>query len=141
MDQSTVAYRTTCYFPVKEGTEGGLFFGMTFLNAALVGDEYNMTKGHYHHIDNRGEFYWGIEGEGVLVLMDRNQNTECERIFPGSLHYIPGSVAHRIVNTGAVTMVVGACWPSDAGHNYAEIAERGFGARVKCVDGKPQIIK
>ena len=33
-----------------------------------------------------------------------------------------------------------ACWPSDAGHNYGEIAEKGFSARLVDVDGTPHLI-
>jgi hypothetical protein len=34
-----------------------------------------MTKGHFHAIENRAEYYWGIEGEGILLLMDKKRNT------------------------------------------------------------------
>ena len=35
----------------------------------------------------------------MLILMDRERNTWAERMMPGSLHYIPGGVAHRVANT------------------------------------------
>jgi glucose-6-phosphate isomerase len=49
---------------------------------------------------------------------------------PGSLHYIPGRVAHRVVNTGSVPLRFVACWPSDAGHDYEIAGGKGLGARV-----------
>ena len=79
------------------------------------------------------------EGEGMLILMDRERNTWAERMMPGSLHYIPGGVAHRVANTGNSVLSFAACWPSDAGHNYEEIANKGFSARLVEVDGTPKL--
>lgn len=130
MDPATLAYGVRCYFPVPDGTEGGLFFGCTFLEPGTVGDEYFMTKGHFHAKRDTGEFYWGIQGEGVLLLMNEDRTLRAERVRPGSLHYVPGRVAHRVVNVGDVTLSFGACWPSDAGHDYETIRQEGFSARV-----------
>ncbi len=136
-----VAYTVSSYLPVTEGTEGGLYFGITHLYPGLVGDEYFMTKGHFHKKVDTAEFYWGIEGEGVLILMGRDGHVWGEKIFPGSLHYIPGGVAHRMANTGDCVLSFGACWGSDAGHDYASIEKSGFGARLKKVNGEPQLVK
>ena len=99
-----------------------------------------MTKGHYHASIDRAEFYWGLAGEGMLILMDEQRNVWAERVFPGSLHYISGGVAHRMANVGSSLFSFAACWPSDAGHNYAEIAEKGFSARLIEVNGIPHLI-
>lgn len=140
MDGSQTAYEVDSWQPVQSGTEGGLFFGLTHLYPGRVGDEYFMTKGHFHAVENRTEYYWGIEGEGILLLMDKERNTRAEYMFPGSLHYIPGSTAHRVVNTGNRILKFGACWPSDAGYNYDLIIREGFSKRVKQVDGKPLLV-
>ena len=140
IDETTIVYDVESFFPVPDGTEGGLFFGITHLNPGKIGNEYFMTKGHTHTIQNRAEYYWGIEGEGVLLRMDKNRNTSGERIFPGSLHYINGHTAHRVVNTGETVLSFGACWPSDAGHNYESIATEGFSRRVVEIQGQPQLI-
>ena len=134
------AYKVSSYLPEKEGTPGGLYFGITRLCAGLVGDEYFMTKGHFHANTDTAEFYWGIEGEGVLILMDEQGNIKGERMFPGSLHYIPGRIAHRVANVSDSTLSFGACWPSNAGHNYDIIEQNGFTARLKKMNGKPQLI-
>ncbi len=130
----TPIYRVDSHTPVPAGTTGGLFFGVTHMWPGTVGDEYYMTKGHFHAVRNRGEYYWGIAGRGVLVLMDGVGTTRAEAVYPGSLHYIPGETAHRLVNVGDSALDVGACWPADAGHDYGSIAEAGFGVRV--VHGK-----
>lgn len=137
MDGSRLVYEVYSWAPVPQGTEGGLFFGLTHLFPGVVGDEYFMTKGHFHAIENRGEYYWCIQGEGLLLLMDKQRETRAERMFPGTLHYIPGFTAHRVVNTGSRVLRFGACWPSDAGYNYDPIVADGFSRRVKKIGNLP----
>ncbi|SFZ93556.1 glucose-6-phosphate isomerase [Flaviramulus basaltis] len=139
-DPNKIIYEVQAFLPVKEGLEGGLFFGKTIIYPGKIGDEYFMTKGHFHEKPDRGEFYWGIQGEGILLLMDKNRNTWAEKMYPGSLHYINGHIAHRTINIGESILSFGACWPSDAGHNYQEIMDNGFSARLKEIKGKPQLI-
>lgn len=140
-DLAQIAYSVSSALPVKEGTAGGLFFGITRIMPGKVGDEYFMTKGHFHRNSDTAEFYWCVEGEGVLILMDMNRNVWAEKMFPGSLHYIPGNVAHRVANVGVTPLVFDACWPSDAGHNYEEIAMNGFAMRLKEVKGRPVLVR
>lgn len=130
MDTEQTVYKVQTWLPVKEGTPGGLFFGTTNLMPGKVGNEYFMTKGHFHFKSDRAEFYWGVQGRGMLILMDRDRNTWAEEVYPGSLHYIGGDIAHRLANTGDEKLIVGACWPSDAGHDYEQIAVHGFSARL-----------
>ena len=139
MPQDTAVYKVQVHEREKEGVAGGLFFGTSFLYPGLVGDEYFMTKGHFHSRRYCAEYYWCIQGDGILLLMDPDGNCRWERMSPGSLHYIPGNVAHRLVNVGDSLLSVGACWPSDAGHDYGTIAEHGFSMRVKKVGGKPSL--
>jgi len=140
MKQDQIVYEVQAHLPVNEGTSSGLFFGKTIIYPGKVGDEYFMTKGHFHAQSDRAEYYWGIKGEGILVLMDTNRNTWAEIMYKGSLHYIPADVAHRTVNTGDSRLIIGACWPSDAGHNYDKIMKNGFSARLVKKDGKPVLL-
>ena len=140
MDQQTIVYDVQSHAAVPDGTTGGLFFGTSNVMPGQVGDEYFMTKGHYHARKECAEYYWCIEGTGALILMDESGRCWFEEMSPGSLHYIPGFVAHRLANTGDVPLRVGACWPSDAGHDYATIAEHGFTARLKNVNGVPTLV-
>jgi glucose-6-phosphate isomerase len=140
MDQQQQVYRVQANLPVDEGTTGGLFMGTTWIKPGVVGNEYFMTHGHFHQLANRGEYYWGLEGKGVLLLMDEERNTGAVYMYPGSLHYIPGYTAHRVANIGDIELSFGACWPSDAGHNYDEIKERGFSKRLVNREGKPTLI-
>ena len=140
MDPETTAYTVQSWLPVAEGTPGGLYFGVSTIFPGKVGNEYFMTKGHFHKKSDRAEFYWGVQGKGMLLLMDRDRHIWAEEIYPGSLHYIGGEIAHRLANTGDEKLVVGACWPSDAGHDYEEIAINGFSARLVEVEGKPTLV-
>jgi len=118
LDMEEVVYEVEMHLPA--GTvEGGLNFGISTIHPGKVGEEYYMTKGHFHEIRNRAEYYWGIAGSGLLLLVDEAGTSTTEEVTPGTLHYIPGNVAHRLINTGEDKLVVGACWPSDAGHDYA----------------------
>ena len=140
LDPETIVYRVWWWEPVPAGTEGGLFWGLTEVEPGRVGKEYFMTRGHWHVIRNRAEFYGTVAGSGKLVLMDRSGHTWAEDMTPGSLHYIAGEVAHRIVNIGDKPFRAIACWPSDAGHDY-EVAEgRGFGARIVEERGFPILV-
>jgi glucose-6-phosphate isomerase len=133
----TSVYHVQSWLPVDEGTPGGLSFGTSTLLPGKVGNEYFMTKGHFHAKSDRAEFYWGVQGNGMLILMDRDRKIWAEEVYPGSLHYIGDEIAHRLANTGSANLVVGACWPSDAGHDYQEIATNGFSARLLEMDGNP----
>lgn len=133
-------YRVQAYTPVADGVEGGLFWGNTTLNPGKVGDEYFMTKGHFHQIRNRAEYYATFHGKGALLLMTEDGVTRFEVMTPGSVHYIPGNTAHRVANTGSVPLVFAACWPSDAGHDYETIEREGFSARLVERDGRPVLV-
>ena len=141
LSQETVVYRVQAIYPVGEGQEGGLFWGTTFLEPGVVGDEYFMTKGHFHAKRNRGEYYMTISGHGALILMDRSRRTTFEPMHPGSLYYIPDYTAHRVANTGDSVLAFMACWPSDAGHDYATVARDGFSARLRKVGGVPTLLE
>jgi glucose-6-phosphate isomerase len=140
MDPETVVYRVSSMLPVPEGTTGGLYMGITYISPGQVGNEYFMTKGHFHRSLNSAECYWGVKGEGMLILMDSTRKVWAERMSPGSLHYIPAGIAHRVANVGSEELVFSACWPSDAGHDYETIAHEGFAHRLLNVNNVPQLV-
>ncbi len=140
MPAETVVYEVESYLPVKQDTEGGLFYGITYIHPGTVGNEYFMTKGHFHKLRNRAEFYCTLAGEGMLLLMNEDGKTWAEKMYPGSIHYIPGHIAHRTSNTGNSILSFSAFWPSDAGHDYATISEHGFSKILVKQDGKPILL-
>jgi glucose-6-phosphate isomerase, archaeal len=140
MDPEREVYRVRWWAPVSAGSEGGLFWGVTLLEPGKVGDEYFMTHGHFHANATRAEYYATVSGRGMLIRMDEQRRTWGEAMAPGSLHYIRGTHAHRVANTGSEPLIFWACWGSDAGYDYASIAERGFGARLVERDGQPVFV-
>ncbi len=140
MDPETEVYRVRFWRPVPDGTAGGLFWGCTVLLPGLVGDEYFMTHGHFHAIRDRAEFYATVKGAGAMLFMDEDGATWSQAMTPGTVHYIPGNAAHRVVNSGKEPLVFLASWPSDAGHDYARIKTTGFGKRMVFRNGGPCLI-
>lgn len=124
---------------LSEGKKGGLFFGISHVLSGKIGNEYYMTRGHVHNVADTGEYYWGLKGDGLLVKVNLAGETVIEKVEKGSLHYIPGNTAHRLVNTGAEELAVGACWLSESGHNYNN-SKKLFPIRIVEKDGKPTII-
>lgn len=140
IDPETVVYSVEWEEKTKAGTVGGLFWGATVIEPGRVGDEYFMTRGHFHAKRDRGEYYTTVQGKGMLVLMDEERGGRVEIMSPGSLHYIPGHTAHRSVNTGDTPLIFWACWPSDAGHDYDTIERYGFSTRVVSRNGMPEVV-
>ena len=109
---------------------GSLSYGVTTVYPVTINGECAFTKGHWHEDETIEEVYEGQAGSGLLMLMDHNGRTWCEKVFPGSVHRIHGNLAHRLINTGEVPMKVRAVWPPIAGHNYDAVAAQPFGFRV-----------
>ncbi len=126
------------YAVPKEG-EGELSYGVTFLHPGIVGDEFYMTKGHYHEKKDRAEVYIGIRGNGLL-LMQKGDEVKWVEMKRGTIVYVPPYWAHRSINTGDDDFVFLAIYPGDAGHDYGSIAERGFAKIVVKVEGGFRVI-
>ncbi|MBS1806083.1 MAG: glucose-6-phosphate isomerase [Acidobacteria bacterium] len=141
LDPELEVYRVQWCQPVDVGTEGGLFWGVTTLQPGKVGDEYFMTHGHYHANRTRAEYYAAVRGKGILLRMDQQRNTWGEEMFSGSIHYISGRHAHRVVNVGDDPLVFWACWASDAGYDYETIRSHGFSSIVVDQGGQPAIVQ
>jgi len=133
-------YRVEWYAPAPTGKIGGLLWGVTHLQPGTVGDEYFMTHGHFHADSTRDEYYIVASGKGLLLQMDRSGHTWAQEMPAGSISYIDGKHAHRVVNVGDESLVFWACWGTDAGYDYDTIARDGFGLRVMKLDGKPVLV-
>lgn len=140
MDQDLVVYRVLAYEPMPEGEEGAVCCATTFLAPGTVANEYFMTRGHFHVNQDRAELEVTISGKGALILMDENRRTRIEPLSPGSVHHVPPRTAHRAANTGDEPLVFVSYWPSETGHDYRTILERGFGARLCRVQGEPTLV-
>lgn len=121
--------------------DGQLHYGLGILQPGKIGDEYYLTKGHYHSHRPAAEIYIGLKGEGAMVLEDEVAGET--RLIPlraNSAVYVPGHTAHRTVNTGAEPLVYLGIYPSNAGHDYGTIARKNFRKIVVSRDGQPVLI-
>lgn len=125
--------------PVPE-TSGNLMYCISKLQPGLVGDEYFMTKGHYHQIEDTAELYLCLKGEGLMLMKAEQAECVAEPMARGRMVYVPPSWAHRSVNTGDEPLVSFCVYPADAGHNYGDIEKEGFPKRVLRVKDKPQLV-
>jgi glucose-6-phosphate isomerase, archaeal len=120
--------------------DGHLRFSTTVIEPGRVGDEYFMTKGHFHARRDRAELYFGLSGRGLLLLQTPEGRFDAQPIAAGSAAYVPPHWGHRTVNTGDEPLVFLAVYPADAGYDYATIAEHGFAAVVLAALDGPQVM-
>jgi glucose-6-phosphate isomerase len=122
------------------GGEGDLHYGVGTIMPGRVGDEYYMTKGHFHSWRPAAEFYIGLRGRGMMLLEGEDGNALALPLEPNGVVYVPGNTAHRTVNTGSEPLVYIGVYPARAGHDYGAIAERNFRQVVAAVDGDARVL-
>jgi len=129
------------YKVVEYRAEGSdIFFGTTTMMPGRVGDEYFMTRGHYHARRDRGEIYYTQSGQGMLLLQSREGETREVKMESGICAFIPPDWAHRSVNIGKTPLVFVWCCNQDAGHDYAEIVTKGMRKLVIEKNGAPTCV-
>ncbi|WP_261837122.1 AGE family epimerase/isomerase [Vibrio ishigakensis] len=128
LDPNKVIYNVEMV--AAEEKNGELHFGVSHIEPGTVGNEFHITRGHIHKVEEQAEYYFGIAGNGLLLLQDEAGEVTYQDVYPGSVNYITGHVAHRLVNIGDEKLSVMAVWPAIAGHNYAFNNGEGFNARV-----------
>ena len=120
--------------------EGALSYGTTIIYPGKVGDEYYMTKGHFHTILDTAEVYYTLSGHGMMVMETPEGDTDVKELKAGDALYVPGRWAHRSVNIGDEPLVMFFVYPANAGHDYGTIESKGFRKLVVCREGKPEIV-
>jgi glucose-6-phosphate isomerase, archaeal len=107
--------------------EGEILSGISIVHPGKVGDEFFMTKGHYHAILDTAELYYCLSGEGFMVMENPEGETAVEPLSPGNILYVPPRWAHRSVCTcRREDLVTFFAYPGNAGHNYGTIESKGF---------------
>jgi glucose-6-phosphate isomerase len=120
--------------------ESDLAFGTTIMRPGKVGDEFFLTRGHFHLRRECGEAYYTQSGTGLLLLESRGGETRAVEMKPGVCAFIPPDWAHRSVNTGADRLVFTWFCATDAGHDYGAIAEKGMRKLVVERGGKAELV-
>lgn len=109
---------------------GHLMYCISKLHPGVVGDEWFMTKGHYHTAINTGEIYLALRGRGLMMMKTPDGACTCEEFAPGRMVYVPPYWGHRSINTGDEPLISFCVYPGDAGHNYGDIEKEGFPKRA-----------
>jgi glucose-6-phosphate isomerase len=119
---------------------GELMTGLSIVHPGKVGDEYFMTKGHFHAAIETAEIYYCMRGEGFMLMETPKGDWAIEELRPGNVLYIPGYWAHRSINTGQQDLVTYFAYPGHAGHDYGTIQQFGFRKIVVERNGKPDVV-
>ena len=120
---------------------GDLAFGCSIVYPGKVGDEYYMTKGHFHTILETGEVYYCLSGHGYMMMENPEGDWRCLELTAGKAVYVPKRYAHRSICVGTTEpLVTFFVFRADAGHNYGTIEEKGYRKLLVERDGKPAII-
>ncbi len=120
---------------------GELLHGISIVHPGKVGDEYHMTKGHFHTVLETGEVYYCLKGHGFMVMETPEGDWAVEELSPGKVLYVLPRWAHRSVNAcldeDLITFFI---YPGNAGHDYGTIEQQGFRKLVVERDGAPAIV-
>jgi glucose-6-phosphate isomerase len=107
---------------------GALTIGISVLLPGNIGDEFAMTRGHLHKVAEEAEMYYGLSGEGVMLLETLDGRSRAVPISAGVLVHVPGGWLHRSVNVGTERLTTIFCYATDAGQDY-DIIERAGGMK------------
>jgi len=121
-------------------TSGDLLFGTSILYPGKVGNEYFMTKGHFHTILETAEVYYCLSGKGYMLMEDPEGNWDAQEMTPGKAVYVPQRWAHRSINVGSDTLVTFFVFRADAGHDYGTIETKGYRKLITENNEKVEII-
>lgn len=124
----------------SRGTKGDLIFGCSIIQPGKVGDEYHMTKGHFHSPADICEVYYCIGGEGYMMLENEAGDWSCLALHDCQVCYVPKGYAHRLICTGDTPFVVFFVNHAECGQNYGAIETKGFHKLLVERDGSPAII-
>jgi glucose-6-phosphate isomerase, archaeal len=120
---------------------GDLAFGCSIVYPGKVGDEYFMTKGHFHTIHETGEVYFCLSGHGYMLIENLEGDWSALELTKGRVAYVPKGYAHRSICVGRdEPLVTFFTFRADAGHDYGAIETKGFRKLLVERDGKPAII-
>ena len=119
---------------------GELIHGISILYPGKIGDEYYMTKGHFHTVLDTAEIYYCLQGKGVMVMETPEGRWSVEKLTPGKVLYVPPRWAHRSVNIGDdESLVTFFAYPGNAGHDYGTIEIQGYRKLILEKDGEMTI--
>lgn len=121
--------------------ETEIAYGTSITYPGKVGDEYHMTKGHFHERLESAEIYLCLSGRGLMLMESPEGDVQVEEFVAGRAVYVPGRYAHRSINTSPdEPLITFFAFPGDAGHDYGTIETKGFRKIVVERDGRPELL-
>lgn len=125
----------------RPAVAGEILHGVSILHPGKVGEEYFMTKGHFHTELETAEVYHCVAGQGMMVMETPEGDWAVEALQPGVVLYVPPRWAHRSVNTGRdADLITLFAYPGNAGHDYGTIERQGFRKLVVEAGGQPRVM-
>lgn len=122
-------------------TSGDVAYGTSITYPGKVGDEYFMTRGHFHTVLDTAEVYYCLRGHGYMLMENPEGDWEAQELTPGKAVYVPGRYAHRSVNVSPdEPLITFFAFPGHAGHDYGTIETQGFRKLIVERDGKPAFV-
>jgi glucose-6-phosphate isomerase len=122
-------------------TSGDVAYGTTSIKPGKIGDDYFMTKGHFHTVLDTAEIYYCLSGHGGMMMETPEGKVEWREMKTGDAVYVPGRWAHRSINISkSEPFVLFFAFPGHAGHDYGTSATKGFRKLMVERDGKPVMI-
>jgi len=120
---------------------GELLHGLSIVHPGKMGDEFYMTKGHYHTVLETAEIYYILKGVGYMVMETPEGDYAVEELSAHKVLYVPPRWAHRSVNVSKEEdLVMFFAYPGNSGHDYGTIETMGFRKLVVERDGEVTII-
>ena len=122
--------------------EGGLSYAIGMITPGKIGQEYHLTKGHFHAWRPAGEIYIGLSGEGRMLLESEDSGqVRFLPLLPETVVYVPRYTAHRTVNVGNEPLAYIGVFPAQAGHDYSSLSQKNFRHVIVEVNGKPELLE
>lgn len=121
-------------------TSGDVAYGTSIVYPGTVGDEFHMTKGHFHTVLDTAEIYFCLAGRGYMLMENPEGDVQWAEFVPGKAVYVPRRYAHRSINTGTEPLITFFAFPGHAGHDYGTIEEKGFRKLCLSRGGEPVFV-
>jgi len=116
-------------------------YGTSITYPGKFGDEYFMTKGHFHNVLDTSEVYYCLKGHGYMLMETPEGEWDAQEMKPGIAVYVPGRWAHRSINCSPdEPLITFFAFRGDAGHDYGTIETKGFRKVLVEKNGKPEFV-
>ena len=80
-------------------TPGDLLFGTSIVYPGKVGNEYFMTKGHFHTIPDTAEVYYCLSGKGYMLMENPEGDWDAQLLTPAG-QFMSREICPRSINIG-----------------------------------------